>query len=277
MIITQDNYYSVEANKAYFTASQIKTFLKCPSMWQAERTGLYKRPETPALFHGQYIDTALTEPEVFGQFCQDNASKIFGNRGKKFAAILDIDKAIARVKRDDYFMSMLQGSSQVIIVLEDFHGHPYKCRLDNLNMMEFFLTDLKSCKGLFDEMWTQTSDGGFVKVHWIAHWKYPLQLALYREAIYLEYGFRPHPYIAAMEKTANPNFEVFDLLPKEDGVLSPLSSELARGIETMDKMAELKDLDWRELPACKTCDWCKMNKRLTGPVLFEYKPAMLAF
>jgi hypothetical protein len=272
MKITQDNYYSKAANVAYFTASQIKSWMKCPSMWQAERMGIYERPETDALFHGQYVDTALTEPENFDQFCIDNADKIYGRGKKKYKAIIDIDHAIARVKRDDYFMHMLEGSAQEIIVLENFHGHPYKCRMDVLSFDHCRVVDLKTCKGIEDEEWTRLDDGTYAKMHWIAHWKYPLQMALYRDAIFQEHMFRPHPYILGMEKKEVPNFDVFDLMDKR-----PLQGELQRGIDAMDQMAVDRDKDALELRKCKRCKWCLMNKKLIDAVKFKFDPRMLQF
>jgi hypothetical protein len=276
MEITQENYYSQEANQAYFTASQIKTFMDCPSRWIAERCGKYKRQVTKELFHGQYIDTALTEPEKFDQFCMDHSDEIFtGN--KKYKPIQDIDAAIRRVKRDEYFMRMITGEAQVIITLEDFHGHPYKCMLDILNKEECFLTDLKSTFDINGELWTVLDDGSFAKLHWIAHWRYPLQIALYREAVLLKWGFRAEPFIAGMEKKAIPNFDVFAMLDPANPL--PFQGELKRGIEAMDRMDLIQHLGPFEegVDSCGRCEWCLMNKELSGPKMFKFDPRSLDF
>jgi len=283
MKITHENYYSLEANKTYFTASQVKTYMKCPFQWLATRNGLYQRPETDALFHGKYIDTALTEPDKFPQFCMDNADKVMTSRKVKRTPIQCLDKCIARVKQDDGFMHYLEGETQVILVLDDFYGVPYKAMLDCLNWDENFLTDLKSCRDLTGEEWLKLDDGSFVKVSWIAFWKYPMQLALYREAINKLYGFSPHPYIAAIEKIANidrtPNYDVFDLMATRADAM-PFRGEAKRGIAAMREMAELIDADpfhEETVKRCKTCDWCLLHKKIYHPRAFEYDPRMLEF
>ena len=42
--LTAENYYSREANQAYFSASQIKAFLECESRTMAELRGEYAEP-----------------------------------------------------------------------------------------------------------------------------------------------------------------------------------------------------------------------------------------
>jgi len=280
MIVTNDNYFSREVEQAYFTNSQIKAFLKCPAQWQAKRTGIIEEPpqdyKSP-LFQGSYVDMALTEPENFEEWCEDNKDIIFGKGGKKYAAFLTLDDAVKRVKKDKFFMSHLQGQKQTIITLEDFHGHPFKCKLDDLNFDECALTDLKTTGEEMDgDKWMQCSEGTFAKVHWIAFWKYPMQLGLYREAVFAKWSFRPHPYIAAMTKKDPVNFEVFDLMsnPGDDMIIQ---SEAQRGIEAMDEMAKYVGYSPEELDHCGKCAYCISTKILDDYKTFEYDPKMLQF
>lgn len=233
---------------------------------------------TPALFQGQYVDVALTEPDKFAQFKMDHSDKIF-SRGGVRADILKLDKAIDRVRKDEFFMHMISGDTQEIIAIESFHGYPYKCMMDCLNFEEMFLTDLKTCKALDGQEWVRISDGSFRKVSWIAYWRYPMQLALYREAVKQKYGFSPHPYIAAMEKISNiensPNFDVFDLFDK-----MPIEGELRRGVHSMEQMGDMVDADLEDpasVKRCGTCEWCIKNKRLKAAKKFTFDPTMLEF
>lgn len=56
MKLTNDNYFSPEANREYFSVSQYKTFLDCPARAMAEIRGEYKEPMTTALLVGSYVD-----------------------------------------------------------------------------------------------------------------------------------------------------------------------------------------------------------------------------
>lgn len=60
MKLSPENYYSDEANKAYFSASQIKAFKKCEASAMAEINGEYQRPASTALLVGGYVDAAMT-------------------------------------------------------------------------------------------------------------------------------------------------------------------------------------------------------------------------
>ena len=126
------------------------------------------------------------------------------------------------------------------------------------------------------EEWARTNAGDFVKVHWITYWKYPMQLALYREAVNVKWGFRPHPFIAAMTKKDPVNFEVFDMMPDPFAEVV-LKGELQRAIETMEEMTKYKDSNPDELDHCGYCDYCIEHKVLDGPVKFVYDPKMLNF
>ena len=280
MEITNENYFSPAVEQAYFTNSQIKNYMKCPAYWQAKRTGFFEEPEQDyksPLLQGTYVDMALTEPENFPQWCMDNADKLMGRNKKPYTVFNTLDKVIARLRKDEYFMSHLEGSQQEIIQLEDFHGFKFKCKLDALNYDNMWLTDLKTTGNeMHSEQWTETKEGEFVKVHWIASWKYPMQLGLYREAVFEKHGFRPHPYIAATEKKEVPNFEVFDLManPGDEMILR---SEVQRGIDTMAFMADDIDKEPIELEKCGRCQYCLTIKKLFRPVAFKYDPRMLEF
>ena len=58
--LTSENYYSPEANEAYFSVSQFKDFLKCPAMAMAKLRGEYAPEQGRALLLGSYLDEMLT-------------------------------------------------------------------------------------------------------------------------------------------------------------------------------------------------------------------------
>jgi len=280
MIITDENYFSKEAEQAYFTNSQIKQYQKCPAKWQAKRLGQLEEKRQgymSPLFQGSYVDMALTEPDNFPQWTVDNAENIYDRAKKKYSVIQNLDNMVERVQRDNYFMKYLEGSQQEIIVIEDFFGHPFKCKLDALNLEELWLTDLKTTASeLRKEVWTETPTGEFVKLHWIAAWKYPMQLGLYREAVYHEYMVRPHPYIAAITKNGTCDFGIFDLLaaPGDDHILR---AEVERAIKTMGEMATDRESKPEEMEHCERCDYCYSVKMLDSAIAFKYDPKMLKF
>ena len=57
MILTNENYYSVDANLEYMSVSQYKDFRKCEAMALATLRGEWEKPKTTALLVGSYIDS----------------------------------------------------------------------------------------------------------------------------------------------------------------------------------------------------------------------------
>ena len=57
--LNNENYYSSEANREYWSVSQFKTFDKCEAAGLAEVLGEYEREETDALLIGSYVDAVL--------------------------------------------------------------------------------------------------------------------------------------------------------------------------------------------------------------------------
>ena len=77
MKLTQENYFSPEAMKEYWSVSSFKQFCKCPASAIAEMNGEYEREKSTALLVGSYVDAyftgdkgalgqvALEHPEIF--------------------------------------------------------------------------------------------------------------------------------------------------------------------------------------------------------------------
>jgi site-specific DNA-cytosine methylase len=64
--LTDANYYSPEANWAYMSTSQFKSFRKCEAAALAELRGEWNRPSSTALLVGSYVDAYFSgEMEQF--------------------------------------------------------------------------------------------------------------------------------------------------------------------------------------------------------------------
>ena len=60
MKLNEDNYFSLEANKEYWSVSQFKSFNECSARAVAELDGEYVRPKSEALLLGGYVDAYFT-------------------------------------------------------------------------------------------------------------------------------------------------------------------------------------------------------------------------
>lgn len=110
-ILTDENYYSREADMHYMSCSQFQSFEKCEAATIAKMRGLWEpQKQSDALFQGQYFHSYFESPEAFDRFCNENLEKIFKTKidkktGEtiitgKYAPFELLDKCIDTVLKD---------------------------------------------------------------------------------------------------------------------------------------------------------------------------------
>ena len=126
MILTNENYYSREANLEYMSVSQYKDFRKCEVMAMATLRGEWVRPQTTALLVGSYIDSWFEG--TLSEFCE-NHPEIYEKDGSLKADFVQAEELIEFVRKDSCFMRYMAGKKQVILTKELF-GTPWKIKID---------------------------------------------------------------------------------------------------------------------------------------------------
>lgn len=247
MHLTQENYYSPEANWAYFSTSQIKTFSDCPARAMAELRGDYVRPETSALLIGSYVDAYFEG--TLGKFMLEHP-EVFKRDGNLKAEFQHANAMIERAEADPVFMEYMQGKKQVIRTGE-IDGYPFKIKIDVLHPER--ITDLKTTKNF-----SPVYKPGEGRMSFIEAYGYTLQGGIYQA---IEGQNKPF-YIAAVTKEEMPDIAVIHI-----------------GQEYMD--AEMKLLR-QNLPfydavkqgvieptRCEHCAWCRATRKLAGPISID--------
>jgi len=271
--VVDSNYYGQQASYAYLTNSQVKMFRECPSRWLASILGEWTEPQKDVYFFGQYVDVALTEsPARFAKWCERWQSKIYMKSGKKYKVFIELDKAIATVRSEPLLMEYLTGEPQTIIAIEDFHGVPFKCKLDFLNLEKGFITDLKTTADLYYEKW---SPEFMERVSYIDLYSYWRQASVYREAVWIKYERDLPFYIVAVEK--KPKHEDDQYVNRQIYHLDDttyMENEWRSAVTTMRQMQDIKEraMDPEDLDHCGKCSYCIANKVLTEPL--SIKPKM---
>lgn len=255
MRLTESNYFSQEAGRAYMSVSQLKSFLKCPAATMAEIKGEYSPERGRALLLGSYVDEALTgTEESFERFCEDNHSELYQKRsGKKYADVAQADEAIRRVREQPLMMKYLSGEHQTIMTGE-IEGVPFKGKFDSYKPGKF-ITDLKYVRSL-------RSPNLFE--NFIDYWKYTMQMAVYQEIVFQNTGDRLPCYIVAATKESPPRVTVAEID----------QFTLDRELEDVKRMAPLfQKMKNGEIPPerCEEydCVFCATTKILTEPVPYE--------
>lgn len=249
MILTQDSYYSPEANQSYMSVSQFKSFRKCEAAAMAELQGEWKRPKTTALLVGSYVDSWFEG--TLDEFKEQNP-EIFTKTGKLKTDFIQAEAIIARVQRDPTFMRYMSGKKQEIRTAEMF-GTLWKIKIDSYHPDK--IVDLKVMRSM-----ERIMGKSFVE-----HWGYDLQMAVYAAVE----GRDLATYLAVVTKQDPPDIEVISI-PRWRRV------ELLEDVEK--RMPRILAVKSGAVPAqrCGVCEYCRSTKVIEEPIDFELVGLSLA-
>lgn len=249
MDLTRDNYYTREANEAYWSASFVKEMLDCPARALAELREEWERPSSTALLVGSYVD-AHFEGRL-PEFVAAHPEIINSRTGALKADYLATDKMIARAEADPVFMDYMTGDKQVIKT-GAIGGIPFKCKMD-VYMAGVRIVDLKTVKD-FEPLYRP----GEGRLHYADFWRWPLQMAIYQA---IE-GNRLPCYLAVISKQDPPDIDLIEI-PQD--VLDMEIKLLKDKLPYFDAMRS----GVIEPERCGKCAYCRQTHKLTGPTIFN--------
>ena len=243
MILTNENYYSVEANRHYMSVSQYKEFKKCEASAMAQISGEWVQPTTTALLVGSYIDAWFEG--TLDEFCQ-NHPEIFKKDGSLKADYVQAEELIEFVQRDPVFMEYMAGEKQVIRTRELF-GVPWKIKIDSYHPNRM-IVDGKVMRSM-----ERIMGKSFVE-----HWGYDLQMAVYSAVE----GSDLDTYLAVVTKEDPPDKDVIHI-PKwrRDELLAEIERDIPHIVEV--KSGKIPP------QRCGVCKYCRATKMITEPIDFE--------
>lgn len=247
MILTNDNYYSLEANREYMSVSQYKDFRCCEAMAMAVLNGEWKKPTTTALLVGSYVDAWFEG--TLDEFCEAHP-EIYKKGGVLKADFVQAEELIAFVQRDPVFMEYMAGEKQVIMTAEMF-GTPWKIKIDS------FLRGDKVVDGKVMRSMERIMGKSFVE-----HWGYDIQMAVYAEIVRRVTGMDLETFLAVVTKQDPPDKDVIRV-PKWRRVeaLEKIERDMPRILAVKSgKVAPQR---------CCVCDYCRATKMIVEPIDFE--------
>lgn len=232
-MLTNDNYYSPESNKQYFSVSQYKDFVKCEAMAMAKINGEYEEPMTTALLVGSYIDVYFEgTPD---EFIEKHRSEIYTKQKTLRADFRKAEEIIKRIERDALFMKFLSGEKQKIFTAEMF-GVPWKIKMDSY-CEGVCITDLKIVRNFKT----------------LPNWRYDIQGAVYQQVEHLNTGSRLPFYLAVATKEDTPDLDIFQITQDS------LDFALAEVEGNMPRFIAVKNGE-EEPIRCGECNYCKATK-----------------
>lgn len=263
--LTADNYYSSEANWAYMSTSQYKSFYKCEAAALAELKGEWGRKDSTALLVGSYVDAHFSNEKE--EFILKHP-EIYTQKGELRAEFQKAEKAIARLEADKLAKMLLSGRNQVIKTVK-INGVWFKAKFDSLlsasqveaickkfpevrSLVPFggaMIVDLKYMKD-FEPIW---DDEVREYLNFITYWGYDKQGAIYQYA-----DKRNAPFvIVAVTKEDEPDITA-RYIPDDE-----LAFCLAEVKENAPRYAAIKRGEIEPI-GCGKCAYCRSKKKLTS-------------
>lgn len=257
MKLDASNYYSLEANRAYMSVSQLKQFCKCEACAMALLKGEYKEPDEDCLLIGSYVHDAVESPEALERFKAEKP-QIFSSKGPTKGELKsdykNADRMVQTLRDDELCSMMLQGMNEQIVTAELF-GVMWKAKIDILAPDEGRIVDLKTVKSI-RERYYNAEKGRYES--FVEAYGYCLQMAVYSELerIYSARTERLEPYIVAVSKEDIPDKAVicFDEQTMEEQ-LEIVRLKLSRVLAVKEG---------REAPKrCGKCRYCRKTGKAT--------------
>lgn len=231
-MLTDSTYYSLQANKQYFSVSQYKEFTKCEAAAMASIQGEYERPMTKAMLTGSFVDAYFEG--TLEDFIQRNPA-LFTRKKELRSEYKKANEIIGRIKADSLFMKFMSGEKQKILTFELF-GTEWKMKMDSF-LPDICITDLKVVMNFKN----------------LPYWRYDLQGAVYQKGAELcGYGKLPF-YLAVATKEQTPNLDIFQIPQSTlDMALSEIEANMEHFIDVKKGFVAPK--------MCGECDYCKSVK-----------------
>ena len=259
IVLSDENYYSEEANRRYMSASQYKQFAgtmgmsHCEFKAMEEMEGRWIREATTPMLVGSYVDAYFEG--TLEKFKNENP-QIFTQKGTLRAEFKKAEEIIERVERDKYFMAAMSGQKQVIMTGKLF-GAEWKIKMDSYTPGES-IVDLKVVKAVHGkDAFTWVKDYG--QTYFALVWGYDIQGAIYQEIVRQNTGEKLPFYLACVTKQDEPDIEIIQITQNYlDMALSQVEANMPRVLRVKNKE--------EEPDRCGFCDCCRKNKVLTGPI-----------
>lgn len=251
LTLTQHNYHSQEANKAFMSNSQYKEFLCCEAKAMAKING-WSEPIPTVFGVGSYVHAAFEG--TLEEYKLEYANIIYNSKGKPYSDYEKAEDMIRAIKSDPFCMFVLQGEKEVIMTA-GFAGAQWKIKIDSLNHEKHRFTDIKTVKSIREKVWD--TEKGFVS--FVEAYKYDTQMAIYAE-IEKRNSSRTDwlkPLIVAVSKEDIPDKEVIGFDDND------IERELDVIASNMPRILEVKS-GQDEPNRCEKCRYCRETKKLGG-------------
>lgn len=230
--LDQNNYYTPEADRRYFSVSQYKDFMQCEAMAMAKIRGEYRPEMTRAMLTGSFVDSYFEG--TLERFMEEHPA-VFTRKQELRSEFRKANEIISRIRADELFMKFMSGEKQRIMTFEMF-GVLWKMKMDSY-LPGICITDLKVV----------------ARFRSLPYWRYDLQGAVYQAGVSAVTGERLPFYLAVATKERTIDLDIFQIPQATlDMALSEIEGNIQHYTEVKNGLIP---------PAyCGKCDYCKSVK-----------------
>lgn len=250
--LTDENYFSQEANKEYMSVSQFKAFGGCEAAALASLNGEWKEEESTALLVGSYFHSHFEG--TLDKFKKEHP-QIFTVKGELKANYRQANEMINCLETDENFKQIYIGEKEKIFTFELF-GIPWKIKVDCLNEKEGYFIDLKTTRS-FDRQWIYDPiENRNRQVSFVEAWGYLIQMAVYKKGIEINTGIKDlEGFIIAVTKQEPPDKTILYFRPEDyEKGMNMVEENLQHILDVKNgKAVPLK---------CGKCAYCRATKKL---------------
>ncbi len=252
MELTNENYYSQEADKEFMSVHQYLNFAGhmgirgCEAKAMAKLNGEYTEEPNEAMLIGSFVDSHFEG--TLDQFKKEHP-ECFTQKGELKAGFKRAQRMIERCEQDDFFMQFMSGEKQRIFTGQLF-GCEWKCKLDSY-VPGKCIVDLKTTANIH-QSWRVADYGN---VSFVDYWGYILQLAVYQKIVEINTGEKLHCFIAAVTKEDEPEIAIIGIDQQS------LDHALNEVEMNMPSVLAVKNGDTEPI-RCERCNYCKSTVKL---------------
>lgn len=233
MELNESNYYSMESDKFFFSASQYKNFMKCEASAIAKIRREYQEPMTRAMLVGSFVDAFFDGS--LERFKQDH-DEVFTRKNELRAEFKKANGIIEKAKSDSLFMKFMSGRKQEIMTFEMF-GVPWKMKMDSY-IPGMLIADLKVVANFRN----------------LSLFRYDLQGAIYQKGAECVTGEKLPFYLAVLTKEKEIDLDIFQM---PQATLDMALREIESNIGRFDAVKK----GFEPPTFCGRCNYCKSIKR----------------
>ena len=252
MLLTQENYFSKEANQEYISVSQFKAFAECEAQ-ALHNIEIGGENEKQAFLEGKLFENWVAgDRALFMAQHPEMVSTRGATAGQLKAEFNKVIKAAERFLEQDFFKDIINKCEKQVILTGEIEGVKVKCELDLFDRETNSIYDMKYMKD-FKETWDKAEK---VYKPWYYTYNYVLQLAVYREIVRQNFGEPKEIGLMAASKEEEPDLQA-----------KSFSSELLDlELEYFKNDVKIYDNIKKGLIQpnyCGECDYCKSIKQIT--------------